>query len=247
MISSLVMMAAILGPIPSVIKSIKERITPFRAVANGILGGIIAALAVMVIGKFLGVNVFDELIAAGDLMIKTLAEDPSFVTMAGSEAAAQQALETLEYLNSMSVKLLPATLCIFALLASYIDYIILSKIMKPGGIAPIPMTKLQEFDLPRRMVTFWCLMYLLALFLSNTEMMADNIIFLNVMVLLNLAFWMQGVSVIFMFCAYKRIPKAIAVIVVALSLITGFGGTLLRLLGFTDLLFGLKFRMKNKL
>ena len=247
MITTMALLAALILPAPSLIKSIKERVTPFRAVGSGLLAGIFGALAVMLIGEFMGTNVFDELYQSVDTMIKALSTDPNFAAMIGENANVDQMLEQMRVMYESAIKMLPATLCIFALLASYVDYIILSKILKPGGIAPIPMTKIQEFDLPRRMVTVWCLIYLAALLLSETEALANSAVFLNVMMLFNMAFILQGISVIFMFCSSRRIPKAVAVIATVILLMLNVGGLLIRLLGFTDLLFGLKYRMKQKI
>ncbi len=246
MIASFAMLAAVIVPIPAVIKSIRERVTPFRAVGIGILYGTLAALLVMVIGQLMGTNVFDEMHAAADAAMKQLAENPDIGKMLGEGVSVDQVLDTMAYIYDTSIKILPATLCILALLASYVEYIIFSRILKPGGITPIPMTKIQEFDLPRRLVTLWCLMYLAALVVSNTEAVADSVVFLNIMLLFNLAFCLQGASVVLMFCATRRIPKAIAVIFIIVVLMTSIGGVLLRILGFTDLLFGLKYRMKQK-
>ena len=246
MITTMALLAALILPVPSLIKSIKERVTPFRAVASGLLAGLFGALAVMVIGELMGTNVFDEMYKSVDAFLKTLAADPNFQAMLAEGKSVDQAIEQLRVMYETSIKLLPAMLCIFALIASYIDYIILSKVYKPGGISPIPMTKIQEFNLPRRMVTTWCLIYLAALLLSETEALANSAVFLNVMLLFNLAFMLQGISVVFMFCSSRRIPKVVAVILSVMALLTSVGGLILRLLGFTDLLFGLKFRMKQR-
>ena len=246
MIATLAMLVAVIMPIPTIIKSMRERVTPFRAVGTGLLAGIFGALAVMVIGELMGTNVFDEMYSSVDAAMKTLAADPDFAAMVGDSASVNKRLEQMRVMYESSIKMLPAALCIFSLIAAYIEYVIISKIYKPGGISPIPMTKIQEFDLPRRMVTTWCLIYLAALLLSETEALANSAVFLNVMLLFNLAFMLQGISVVFMFCSARRIPKAVAVILSAMALLTSIGGLILRLLGFTDLLFGLKFRMKQR-
>ena len=246
MVTSLAMLVAIFAPITAIIKAIKERITPFRAVLNGVLTGIVGALVVMVIGQIMGVNAFDEMLTAADATIKSLTSDPEVLAALGEDITADQLTETLDYIYATAVKILPATLCIMSLFASYIEYIILSKIMRPDGLVPIPMTKIQEFDLPRKMVTVWCLIYLIVLCISNTEAFADNIVLLNLMLLCNMAFVFQGISVIFMFCHTRRFPRAVAAIFTILLMCMSIGPTLIRLLGFTDLLFGLKFRMKQK-
>lgn len=247
MISFIAMLVAIFAPIVSIVKSINERITPFRAVLHGLLTGIVGALVVMVIGQFMGMNVFDELFVAVDEVIKKMTENPEMVAMLGDAAAVDEFAQTMTYVYETSIKLLPSALCIVALIASYLEYIVLSKVLRPGGIAPIPMTKMQEFDLPRRLITLWCLVYIVMLILSQSEAFADSIILMNINALFDFAFCLQGISVIFMFCHTRKIPRAIPGVLMVLVLVFGLLKGVVMLLGFVDLLFGLKYRMKQRI
>lgn len=246
MIASLAMLVAVIAPIPAIIKAMKERLTPFRAVLNGILTGTLGALIVMVAGQFMGVNAFDELFSAVDTIVKMMTENPEMSAMFGDDVSKDKMVETLTYVYESSIKLLPGCMVMIALIASYVEYIILSRIVKPGGLNPIPMTKMQEFDLPRRLVTLWCLVYLAALLLSQTDMFADSIIFMNLNMIFDILFCLQGVSVIFMFCHTRRVPRVIPGILMVLIVVFGVGKNIVMLLGFADLLFGLKYRMKQK-
>ncbi len=246
MIASLAMLAAVLLPIPAIIKSMKERITPFRAVLNGVLTGTLSALIVMVLGQMMGVNAFDELFNAVDSMVKMMSENADFAAMFGEDVSKEQLADTLTVIYENSIKLLPGCMVIIALFASYIEYIIFSKFVKTDGVAAIPMTKMQEFDLPRRLITLWCLIYIIMLILSQTEALADSIIMMNVNMLFDMAFCLQGVSVIFMFCHTRKIPRLIPGVLMVMIIVFGIGKNIVMLLGFVDLLFGLKYRMKQK-
>ena len=246
MIASLAMLVAVIVPIPAIIKSMKERITPFRAVLNGVLTGTLGALIVMVLGQMMGVNAFDELFNAVDSMVKMMSENADFTAMFGEDVSNEQMKDTLTIIYENSIKLLPGCMVMIALLASYVEYIILSKFIKTDGITAIPMTKMQEFDLPRRLITLWCLIYIVLLILSGTEAFADSIIMMNVNMLFDLAFCLQGVSVIFMFCHTRKIPRLIPAVLMVLIIVFGVGKNIVMLLGFADLLFGLKYRMKQK-
>jgi len=246
MIASIAMLVAVILPIPTIIKSIKERVTPFRAVLNGVLSGTLGALIVMVAAQFMGINAFDELFGVVDTMVKYMTENPDLAAMFGEDVSKDKMVETLTYVYESSIKLLPGCMVVMSLIASYVEYIIFSKILRPGGLAPVPMTKMQEFDLPRRLVTLWCLVYIVALLLSQTDMFAESIIFLNLNMLFDLLFCLQGVSVIFMFCHTRRIPRVIPGILMVLIVVFGVGKNIVMLLGFVDLLFGLKYRMKQK-
>lgn len=246
MIASLAMLVAVIFPIPTIIKSMKERVTPFRAVINGVLTGTLGALIVMVIGQMMGVNAFDELFKAVEPIVKMMSENADFVAMFGEDVSKGEITETLTYVYENSIKLLPGCMVILSLFASYVEYIILSRIMKFDGMAPVPMTKMQEFDLPRRLITLWCLIYIVLLVLSQTDAFADSIIMMNVNMLFDMAFCLQGISVIFMFCHTRRIPRIIPAVLMVLILVFGVGRNIVMLLGFVDLLFGLKYRMKQK-
>lgn len=246
MVASLAMLVAVLVPIPAIIKSMKERVTPFRAVINGVLAGSLGALIVMVIFQMMGVNAFDELFTAVDSMVKLMSENADFTAMFGEDVSKEQMTETLTYVYENSIKLLPGCMVIIALFASYVEYIILSRFVKTDGLTAIPMTKMQEFDLPRRLITLWCLIYIVMLILSTTEAFEGSIILMNVNMLFDIAFCLQGISVIFMLCHTRRIPRVIPAVLMVLILVFGLCRNIVMLLGFVDLLFGLKYRMKQK-
>ena len=246
MVASLAMLVAVLVPIPAIIKSMKERVTPFRAVINGVLAGSLGALIVMVIFQMMGVNAFDELFTAVDSMVKLMSENADFIAMFGEDVSKEQMTETLTYVYENSIKLLPGCMVIIALFASYVEYIILSRFVKTDGLTAIPMTKMQEFDLPRRLITLWCLIYIVMLILSTTEAFEGSIILMNVNMLFDIAFCLQGISVIFMLCHTRRIPRVIPAVLMVLILVFGLCRNIVMLLGFVDLLFGLKYRMKQK-
>lgn len=246
MVASLAMLVAVIVPIPAIIKSMKERVTPFRAVINGVLAGSLGALIVMVIFQMMGVNAFDELFTAVDSMVKLMSENADFIAMFGEDVSKEQMTETLTYVYENSIKLLPGCMVIIALFASYVEYIILSRFVKTDGLTAIPMTKMQEFDLPRRLITLWCLIYIVMLILSTTEAFEGSIILMNVNMLFDIAFCLQGISVIFMLCHTRRIPRVIPAVLMVLILVFGLCRNIVMLLGFVDLLFGLKYRMKQK-
>ena len=246
MVASLAMLVAVLVPIPAIIKSMKERVTPFRAVINGVLAGSLGALIVMVIFQMMGVNAFDELFTAVDSMVKLMSENADFIAMFGEDVSKEQMTETLTYVYENSIKLLPGCMVIIALFASYVEYIILSRFVKTDGLTAIQMTKMQEFDLPRRLITLWCLIYIVMLILSTTEAFEGSIILMNVNMLFDIAFCLQGISVIFMLCHTRRIPRVIPAVLMVLILVFGLCRNIVMLLGFVDLLFGLKYRMKQK-
>ncbi len=245
MFSSLMMLVAIIAPIPAIVKSIKERITPFRAVLQGLITGAVAALIVMVIGDIAGSNVFDELFTSVNIMAEALANDPNMIALLGEDLSAAERVNFINEIYSQSIQMLPAVVFIITAVAAYIEYIIISKAYKPGGIAAIPMTKMREFDLPRNIAFVWLALYVLSILVTSSGIVENNMIFLNINYIFDFAFCIQGISLIFMICYSRRLPQILGVLVIVVVLFTNIGKTLLMLAGFSDIIFGIKQRMKR--
>lgn len=245
MYSSLMMLVAVIVPIPMIIKSMAQKVTPFRAVLNGLLTGVVGALLIMVIADLSGSNVFDELLKQVDAMAEVLVRDPNISAMLGEDMTEAQKITAITGVYSQSIKMLPAVVFIISAISAYIEYIIISKIYKPGGIAAIPMTKMRELNLPRNIAMVWLGLYLLSLLITSTGIVENDILFLNINYIFNFAFCLQGLSLIFMFCYSKKLPNILAVMVAIVAYATSLGQTILMIAGFTDIIFGIKQRIKR--
>lgn len=245
MYSSLMMLVAIIAPIPAIVKSMQEKTTPFRAVLQGLVTGAVAALIVMVIADLAGSNIFDDLMKQVDALAESFAKDPNMAAMLGEDMTEAQRLKMLNELYGQSIKLLPSVVFIMSAIAAYIEYIIISKIYKPGGLAAIPMTKMREFNLPRNIAMVWLGLYLLSLLVTATGIIENDIVFLNINSIFNFAFCIQGISLIFMLFYSKKLPQALAVVLIIAIGATNLGKTVLMIAGFTDIIFGVKYRMKR--
>lgn len=245
MYSSLMILVTVIAPIPVIIKSMSRKLTPLRAVLNGLLTGVVAALLIMVIADLSGSNVFEEMLKQVDAMAEILARDPNLSAMLGQDMDEAQRVKVITEIYSQSIKMLPAVIFIISTIFAYIEYIIISKIYKPGGIAVIPMTKMREFNLPRNIAMVWVALYLLSLLITKTGIIENDMVFLNINYIFNFAFCIQGLSLIFMFCYSRKIPKVLAILVAIAACATNLGQTVLMIVGFTDVLFGIKQRMKR--
>ena len=155
-----------------------------------------------------------------------------------------QRADALNEVYGQAAQLLPSSICIISAVASYIEYILLSKVVKWNGVRAIPMTRFRDFDLPRNIVLGWLVLFVLSWLITKTGIMSSDIVYVNINALFNFAFSLQGMSVLFMFCHRKRAPKVIAVIIVIFFLLSNLGKMVLMLLGFADVLFRLKERLK---
>ncbi len=244
MYMTLIFFSVLLLPIPVIIRQIGKRKAPYRAVLEGVIAGIAGAVFFMILASVSGNSVSDTLMESVRIMAASMAKDPNFIQAFGSDLSQEERIDFLTQIYQQAAQLFPSTICIFSTIISYIEYLLFSKMIKPGGLRAIPMDKLRELELPRNIMIGWLLLLGLSWIITKAGVVENDMLYTNINTLFVFAFCLQGISVLFMYCYKKGAPKVIAVIIIIFFFLTGYGKIVLMLLGFADLLFRLKERMR---
>ncbi|MCQ4637490.1 YybS family protein [Anaerovorax odorimutans] len=239
-----IFIAALVLPVPVMIPAMGKKLSPYRVVLEGIFAGVIGSILIMIIASATGNGILDTIQESVRYMAQTVAKDPMIGELLGKETTETERVQLLIQVYGQAANLVPSTICIFTAIAAYIEYIILSRIVKPEGIPALRMPKFREFDLPRNVIIGWVVIFLLSWILAKTGMHAGELLYGNINALFNFVFCLQGMSVLFMFCYKRKAPKAIAVIIIIFFLFSGFGKLVLLILGFADVIFRLKEKLK---
>lgn len=236
-----VFFAAIILPIPILINRMKKKTAPYRAVVEGIVAGLMGAVFFMILSSVSGSSVFEEMQESIDYMAKTLASNPTMTEAMGMEKSTQgEKIALYTSIYKVAADLIPSTIGIMTAIASYIEYNILNRILRIKDPSLLPMSKFREFNLPRNMMFGWVVIYAVSWVLTEIELFSSNILFMNLTALFNFTFCIQGISLLFKFAYVKKAPKAIAVILALFLMASSMGKLVLMILGFADLILGLK-------
>lgn len=238
-------LGAVLFPVPALVRAIRNRKAPYKAVFEGIVSGGAGALLVMILASVSGDSIFDTIIDSVKPMAQALAEDGEFIRMMDPGMSEQERADFVISIYETAASLLPASICILTACVSYVEYIILSKVVRKDGAEGIPMEKFRNFELPGNTVIGWLILFGLAWITSKTEIVNGEMLFANINTLFNFVFCLQGISLLFMLCYIKKAPKGIAVIIILLLMFSGTGKMVLMILGFADLIFRLKEKMRR--
>lgn len=246
---SIVFLAAILCPIIGMIPLMRKSVSPYRVVTGGAVAGTVAALAVMIAASLSGQSIYEEMQESMQYMAETMANDQSLMqAMQMSEMKEAQRIAFFEQTGAAGTELMPSSVGVLAAVSAYVEYLLISKVMKAGtssGTAAIvPMPPFREFSLPRNAVIGFVGIYLLSWLFTEAQLVANDMLSINISVLFNFVFCLQGIAVIFMFCYKKRAPKVIAVIVVLFFFFSTFGKWALFLLGMMDLIFSIRTKLR---
>lgn len=229
MYTSLLPLAAVLLPIPLIIAGIKRREEPYRACMNGIIGAGLAMVMLFILAAQSGFSIAKELALAGEEMAKLLPSDQARI---------------FRELYTNATDGVPGTMLVLAALCAYGEYILLSHVVKVKGQPALRMPPIREFHLPGTVIRGWLVILIISWILKLSGFGAGNVVMVNVNILFEFTFALQGISLFFLWTYMKNLSKAVPVIVVILLWFLPAGMTLLFIAGIVDLFIGLRQRIR---
>lgn len=242
----LMLLAMLIFPIWGISGMIMKKETPFAAIGMGTIfagvGSMIVIGLVSTGGQSLGALMEEYIKKSVDLILSS----PQYMDMlkeAGIKAEnAETYLSTL-YTNIASI--LPAIILTISAIISYFEYNLLIKIRyrKVKGFKPLAYVR--NFSLQNKDVIGWFAIYCIAYLLQFVGVGGATETVLNINVLVEMIFSLQGISFIMLFCFTKRIPKAIPVIGIIIIWMFPVGKTVLFTLGLLDMLMNFRGRIQQ--
>lgn len=229
MYTSLLPLVAVVLPIPLIIAGIKRKEEPYRACMDGIIGAGLGMVMVFILASFSGVSIGKELTQVGEEMARML--------------PTQQG-ELFKELFTQAVIGIPGSMLVFGAICTYGEYILLSHIIKVKGEPALKMPPIRELILPGSVVRGWLIIIALAWILKLSGFSAGEVVMVNVNILFEFTFALQGISLFFLWTHMKKLSKAVPVIVTIIIWFLPAGMTLLFIAGIVDLFIGLRRRIR---
>lgn len=221
-------------------------ISPYRIVLHAALTVSAIALAVFIAASITGESVYQQINVMIQDIAGILAKDPMTVDMFNlTDINIDERTDVFVKLYQEVFKPLPAMIMTFSAVIAYFEYIILSKFMRKRFQSVKIMPKLREFSIPGGAVWAIMIMYIASWALTSSEMFSNDLLYMNMDLIFDFVFSLQGISVLMMLFHMKRIPKPIGVIAIILVWGTSVGRMLLVMVGMFDIILGLKIRIQS--
>jgi uncharacterized protein YybS (DUF2232 family) len=218
---------------------------PYQVVLKGVLSIGIATAIVFMIAGMIGDGVYTQFHNAIKEASSSAASNSQLVSAFGwDDLGKEEIANNIVALYDEALKLFPSTILLLGAVVSYVEYIILSRALSKRGEVML-MPKFREFNLPKNAVMGLVAMYVAIWLLSVTGVMTDTAYYLNINAVFDMAFCLQGISVVFMLFYMKRIPKVFSVIISLVLWATSIGKALLLIMGIVDVVIGFKGRITS--
>jgi len=229
MYSGLLLLAAIIFPLPAIIKGIKKGQNPYRTVTDGIITAGVGLVFIYILSS----------VSAGGIAVET-EESIRLIT----ESLGEKTQEYKEYL-ARAVTVLPAAMLCLSAVCGYAEYKGLYRILQKDNAKAMEMPPFRDFSWPRNSIYGWFLIFIISWTMKAAGSGLGEITAANINVIFETAFAFQGAALVFMIFFIKKIPKALAVILVIAAWIVPFGKNILFMAGIADIVLGIKIRISR--
>lgn len=244
---TLAFLFGLLFPISAIARGIIFKTAPYRVVITGIIYSAVGQLIVIAIAGLAGESVGEQMQTAIESMSKALAADSDIMQSLGMDSLSEsERISKLENIYSSAAAMFPSSFIIWGAIVSYLEYIIISKHLRKKDASLLRMTPTREFSMQRNAFLCWFGIYLVSYLLFMSDLSVGTMVYANTDYLFRMAFAYQGISFVFYFVHIKKWPKAVAVIAVILLMTQNLGVMALYFMGFLDLVFGLKGRVRGR-
>ena len=233
-------------PAAIMLKYIPMRERPYKVLTEAAAAAALGILFVFVLASSTGVSLGERLGEMSDQAIEILLANESFMNNSTlTEMNAEEIRKVLSLFYTLLINSLPGILLIITAVVSYVEYILIAKVLakKVDSVRKLPEFK--NFTLPKSALWGWLTVFGAAWLISRGFDIGEMVL-INIGILMEFSFVVQGSAVIFYFMDSRRIPKPVAVIIIFLFIGTRMTQTLLFTFGVVDLVFNFRSRMTRK-
>lgn len=247
MYTILILSIMIFIPIPIMGKYMMNKKNPYRAVLQGILYSLVGIAIVFIMAKIqTGSNILQMFHQSFKQALET--QDPkAFLQSIGAgNISEKEFLENIEQVVKLIEMMVPGSLIIWSSIFAYFDYIIISKALVKSGMEVPLLPPLRMLALPRNSLFGAVIIFILAYLSAEIGIIEETMILLNIQLVLNFIFSVQGLAVVLYYAYLRRIPKVVTVLICIALLSFGYGRILLFILGLMEIVLNLRKRFPQK-
>lgn len=244
MYMTLILMAAIIFPVGTITKGILVKAEPYRVVTIGGLYGAIGCFIIVAMSVILGDGISTQMNQMVEEMSSILAQNGQYAQMMGlGDLSADKLQETYKLMYQSAMMTLPAVIIIWSVVISYIEYMLISLIMRKRGKDALRMTPTREFSLQRNGFFGWFVICMISFVMNQIGAIEiGQTVYLNIYVLFKAAFSYQGISLLAYVFHMRRWPKPLWIILSVIMIAGNAGTMILYIIGIMDAIFNLKGR-----
>lgn len=241
-----IIMMTITLPLILVLAGIRRRQHPYGVILQSVMMLFLSMIILFAFAWSTGEPLAVSIMKDVELSVDQLVRMDSFLEMTGLSGAEEgEARTALLQLYGTLVNMLPSAMISWGILLSYLYYALISRLRNKLGKETPLLPPFSLFSLPRKAIYGSILIYALSWLAATAGWVAQDALLLNVRAMIEFVFAIQGLAVVFFTLKMKKIPVFLIVLIGGALFLSGLGRIFLSLLGFFDLLTGLRQKLQN--
>ena len=245
---TLLMLVMFIVPIPIIVGRMKRQKPPYQTILDGIIGVALGSVFLFILSSVSGQPLSETLMSTFDTFSDFMLNNGKLMNSLGmADFSPEEKKEFVKVLFTTAVEGLPAVILMYATIISYFEYMFIAKMINYNGVKVPVLEKIKHFTLPRNAITGFVIIFVLSWLVTVIGLIHGNMLTMNVNMLFEFAFALQGMAVIFYFGDTKNYPKFVSIVIAFIFMCNGLGRLVLFVVGVIDLVIGLREKISRKI
>lgn len=217
---------------------IKKKKNNMEILGSSTIVFFISILIILGIINITGIDFVNELEMRVEQVIEGQIESIENMNLNSYEFLKERDL--LEEKYKLSLLIIPSALFMISMIISYLNYLLISLILKKMEINIINIPKFSRFRLPNNIILGIIIMFVGVFIIEKMNIGYSNAIIINLITLIGSMFSIQGLSVVDFYLSRFNIFPAIRFIICIMLLFNSSMVLILTMIGFIDSIFDLR-------
>ena len=247
MYSLLILFIIIILPIPIMTKRMLAGQNAYRGVFQGTVTAVTGVTFILILSWVLtGISVFEAMNQVlNHISTDSMSLTKSYEMFGLNKLKPEELQNALEQMKEMMRLAIPGTMIVLISIVTYLNYSILSRIMRRFNERVSLLPPFRNFSFPRTIIFGSIIIYGLSYLTIKTGIIDKGLMMLTVQIVFTFLFSVQGLASFYYIGYIKNVPKIILVVIAVILIVTWFGQTFLFLLGLLDIVMNLRKRFSQ--
>ncbi len=232
--------------IPALVVGIlmRKKIKPYHILGATTIAGICTTVfSIFMASEIIGVSVIENM---QEIFRQSLDIQEYMYSVAGADAESlNKVKDMMRMMSDMVAVIIPSAIIMAAFFSSYVNYTLATLILKRTGYNVERLKPFRYFRLSKTAVQGILIIGVLSILAGYLEIVDQQTLIINVYLLGQLVFMLQGLAVVVYFLNYYNTSKLLRIIVIVFMILNKIGEMALLVIGLADIFMNIR-KYKNE-
>ncbi len=234
--------------IPALVAGIllRKKMKPYYILGATTIAGICTTVfSIFLASEIMGVSIIENM---QEIFRQSLDIQEYMYSITGANAESMEKVEEMmRMMSDMVTVIIPSAIIMAAFFSSYVNYTLATLVLKRTGYSVDRFKPFRYFRLSKNAVQGILVIGILSILAGYLDIVDQQTLIINVYLLGQLVFMLQGLAVVLYFLNYYKISKILRIIIIVFLILNKMGGMALLVIGLVDIFINMrKYKEENE-